>query len=175
MSHYKNDFKCKTEAFRLSWRCLIHNYNCSVLLVFWFLEHTLLVWLVLQFYSDCFLCKTEAHRFIVVLFLILFLFCILSFYALYLQLISKQICTIWKEMKLYNGKPHCQPNFFFFFFYLYHVYTIDASVSSWIPRNQNLLVHIWSRKFVLLGVTLSFFPSSLCRFMSRCFTPHLFM
>lgn len=121
----QNDFKCKTEELRFSWRCLMHNYNCSVLLVFWFLEHTLLVWLVLQFYSDCFLCKTEAHQFIVVLFLILFWFCILSFYALYLLLISKQICTIWKEMKLYNGKPHCKP----IFFYLYHVYTIDASVS----------------------------------------------
>lgn len=141
MSHYKNDFKCKTEEFRFSWRCLMHNYNCSVLLVFWFLEHTLLVWLVLQFYSDCFLCKTEAHRFIVVLFLILFWFCILSFYALYLLLISKQICTIWKEMKLYNGKPHCKPNFFFFL-PLSRLHN-RCKCFSWIPRNQNLLVHIW--------------------------------
>lgn len=172
MSHYKNDFKCKTEEFRLSLRCLMHNYNCSVLLVFWFLEHTLLVWLVLQFYSDCFLCKTEAHQFIVVLFLILFLFCILSFYALYLLLISKQICTIWKEMKLYNGKPHCKPNFLFFTFI---TFTQSMQVFQLNTAQSKSFGAYLKVKFVLLGVTLSFFPSSLCRFMSRCFTPHLFM
>lgn len=169
MSHYKNDFKCKTEELRFSWRCLMHNYNCSVLLVFWFLEHTLLVWLVLQFYSDCFLCKTEAHQFIVVLFLILFWFCILSFYALYLLYLNKY-APFEKKWNFTTENPIASR-----FFFTFITFTQSMQVFQLNTAQSKCFGAYLKAKFVLLGVTLSFFPSSLCRFMSRCFTPHLFM
>lgn len=43
-SRYKYDIKCKTETLKSPWRFEIHKYNWCVLLILWFLKHTLLVW-----------------------------------------------------------------------------------------------------------------------------------